>query len=156
MADPLTTGCEIYNSADGKLIENRELKTIIDSLQDLTGDMVFPIKQKRSLTLSKTDKLLKDLCDRCNDVSKQLMEVIRGLMVQGEHKRWNSFRQVLNSVWKEDEIEALSARLEKYRRQIDTTLLVSLREQIHEQGLGSNKHTGREIQYVLGSIEEIK
>jgi hypothetical protein len=69
-------------------------------------------------------------------VSEELLDITKSLKARGPHPRWNSFRQALNSVWKEHGIEALSSRLERYWRQLDTTLLVSIREQVQRNGAG--------------------
>ncbi|KAH6667689.1 hypothetical protein B0J14DRAFT_601221 [Halenospora varia] len=124
-SDLISKGREIYKSADGTLVENLELETITTSLQVLSNELVLPICERGKLT--KTENQLQELCDGCKAVSGQLLDVIRGIKAKGPHMRWNSFRQALNSVWREDEIEALETRLDRYRRQIDTTLLISLR-----------------------------
>lgn len=126
-SDLVSKGREIYKSANGTLVENLELETITTSLQELSSHLVPPsIPGKRSFT----EVQLEELCHGCKDVSRQLLCVIQGLKASGSHMRWKSFRQALNSVWKENKIEALLKRLERYRSQIDTTLLASLREHI--------------------------
>jgi len=129
----VTKSHEIYKSADGALVESLELETITKSLQELSSELLLPVSGRGAST--KTERKLQELCNSCCDVSSQLVEVIQSLKAQSTHKRWNSFRQALSSVWKEDKIQELSTRLERYRRQIDTTLLASLRE--HIQGIGS-------------------
>jgi hypothetical protein len=76
------------------------------------------------------------MCTGCEKVSEELLDVIQDLRSSGPHSRWKSFRQALMSVWKEHEIDTLSQRLERYRRQIDTILLVSMREEfLREQAV---------------------
>lgn len=127
---------EIYKSADGELVEQLELQTIAKSLQDLSADL--PSQLGRQKSLSKTEKQLRDLSGCCNEVSIELIGAIQQLKAGGNHKKWSSFRQALNSIWEEDRINALSKRLERYRSQLDTTLLVSLREQIKAGGQASS------------------
>ncbi len=130
--DLISKSRQIYRSANGELVEHLELETIAKSLQDLSSDIPTELRGMKSLT--RTEKQLRDICTGCKQVSKELIDVIDGLKATGEHKKWNSFRQALNSVWKEDTINALSKRLERYRSQLDTALLVSLREQVQEDG----------------------
>lgn len=145
-SDLVSKGREIYKSADGALIEHMELETIAKSLQDLSADL--PAQAKRGKSLTRTEKQLRGICEGCNEVSGELIEAIQRLKATGNHKRWNSFRQALNSVWKENQIDALSKRLEKYRNQLDTTLLVSLREQVQSDVQDSSKPRERARQEV--------
>jgi hypothetical protein len=129
-SDLIGKGREIYRSVEGATIENVELETITKSFQDLTTR--FPSQLKED-DLSGTDKQLRELCEACNAISVELIQVIQGLKYAGEGVKWKSFRQALKSVWKEDAIDGLSRRLERYRSQLDTTLLISLREELQSQ-----------------------
>jgi hypothetical protein len=55
----------------------------------------------------------------------------------------------LLTVWQEPQIIALEIRLERYRRQLDTVLLISLKESIESISEGTNKHE-RVSSHVLG------
>jgi hypothetical protein len=132
-SDLVSKGCEIYKSSEGVLVENLELETITTTLQELSKSVQRPDRSSpRSQRLTKTERKLHELCHDCSGVSEQLLSVIRKLKAEGPVLRWDSFRQALNSVWKEKEIAALETRLERYRRQLDTTLLISLREHVQE------------------------
>lgn len=148
-SDLVSKGREIYKSADGSLVAHLELETIAKSLQDLSTDLPTRLKRKNSLT--KTEKQLRDLCEGCNEVSIELIEAIHRLKAAGNHKKWNSFRQALNSVWNDDKIDILSKRLENYRSQLDTTLLVSLREQIQADGKSLLQPWGKSSQKEMGA-----
>jgi len=137
-SDLVSKGREIYKSADGQLLESQELDTVAKSLQDLCTNLPAQLRKK---SLSKTESQLRSLCEDCNKAAAQLIDAIRGLKVTGSNKKWASFRQALNSVWKEDEIDALSKRLERYRSQLDTTLLISLREEINASNYYSHSTT---------------
>jgi hypothetical protein len=123
-SDLVAKGRDIYQSTDGTLVEHLELEAITKSLEDLSLEVALP--NIGSLRLTKVERQLQQLCEGCRKAANELLDVIQKLKAQGPHKRWVSFRQALNSIWREDEIQALSIRLERYRRQIDTTLLLSL------------------------------
>lgn len=153
-SDLISKGNEIYKSADGVLIENLELESITTTLQKLASDLVVPDRHSRRPT--KTETQLQELCNGCKDVSGQLLNVIQGLKAKELRAKWSSFRQALNSVLKDNEIRVLEVRLERYRRQIDTTLLVALREHAHELSRNNNtmisqaeKHQAEVIDYFL-------
>ncbi|KAF8847365.1 hypothetical protein BDZ45DRAFT_637097, partial [Acephala macrosclerotiorum] len=128
-SDLVSKSRKIYKSADRGLVENLELETIARSLRDLRNDLSLPSADENT-PLSKTDHQILEICESCAEVSRELFDVIQGLKVQGDHKRWSSFREALNSVWKEEAIEKLAKRLERYRSQLDTTLLMSIREHV--------------------------
>ncbi|KAF2184494.1 hypothetical protein K469DRAFT_688947 [Zopfia rhizophila CBS 207.26] len=105
---------EVYNSAEGALVEQMELETVTQSLKGLIHDMQ---KRKFSILLSPGGM----------NVSNELLSTLESLKVQGNRKKWNSFRQALNSVWNERKFEELENPVNRYRSQINTTLLLSLR-----------------------------
>jgi hypothetical protein len=106
--------------------------------------------------LGKADKQLWELCSGCEKISAQLLGVLQDLRLPGSHVRWKSFRQALMSVWKENEIDTMSKRLERYRRQIDTVLLVSMREQILKEQVDKVKEQVDKDKFVEGRINEQK
>lgn len=126
-------GREISKSADGALIENLELEAITRNLYDLSrGLMVPPLTKTSRLTgkpkPSKPERELQQLCEGSRDVAATLLNALQSLKVTGsKHQKWVSFRQALNSVFSQEKIGQLSARLERYHRQINTALLASLR-----------------------------
>jgi hypothetical protein len=130
-SDIISKSREIYKSQNGKLVEYMELEAITTSLRGLSRDIVSPFQQ--GTFSSKDEEDLRKLCGGCNDISRQLIVAIEALQTQGRNKAWNSFRQALKTLWKEDEIEALSRRLDRYRAQIDTILLVSLTAILREK-----------------------
>jgi hypothetical protein len=145
-------GRDIYQSTDGTLVEHLELEAITKSLEDLSLEVALPDTVSPNLT--KVERQLQQLCDGCRKATKELLDVIQKLKAQGPHKRWASFRQALNSIWKEDEIQGLSVRLERYRRQIDTTLLLSLRETLQSTRTVPGQPYKPASQQVLGSVGE--
>jgi hypothetical protein len=130
-ADLISKGHEIYKSADGTLVEHLELLAITEHFQELTAELSDGRRKLRPRFKrrpdAKAEKQLEDLCEGCKEATRPLIDVLERLKADGKHKRWNSFRQALNSVWSQEDIQALSRRLETFRRQIDTTLLVIIR-----------------------------
>ncbi|KAF2470006.1 uncharacterized protein BDR25DRAFT_35993 [Lindgomyces ingoldianus] len=117
---------EIYKSTNGALVEHLELEAITTHLDRLVTAMAMRTGPPAE---TESEKQLQDLCRQCRDRAEELLRAVTKLKVNGKSKKWRSFRQALNSVWSSDRINFLSARLEAFRRQVDTTLLVVLREQ---------------------------
>jgi hypothetical protein len=153
-SDLVAKGRDIYQSTDGALVENLELEAITKSLRELSIEVVPPVS--RGFPLTKVEGQLQQLCEGCQNVADELLKVIQKLKTQGPHKGWTSFRQALNSVWREDEIQALSIRLERYRRQIDTTLLLSLRERLQSMPTEPGQVRRWNNQRPLGAVDESK
>ena len=130
-ADLISKGHEIYKSADGTLVEHLELQAITEHFQELNMQLsngrpkLWP--RFKGAPDAKTEKRLQELCASCMEVTGPLVDVLERLKADGKHKGWNSFRQALNSIWSQEDIQSLSRRLEAFRRQIDTTLLVIIR-----------------------------
>jgi hypothetical protein len=135
--DLLKKGRQISSSVDGQLLDHKALRIITTSLQELTNNLIVTASlqehTKNSTSsssgskLTSTERQLQQICTGCSEASTSLLEALQTLHMQEKRGVWRSFRQALNCIWSEDKINALSARLEQYRRQIDTTLLVSLR-----------------------------
>jgi hypothetical protein len=69
------------------------------------------------------------LCKDCNRAASDLLTALEKLKIEAgtKNRSWKSFRAALKSIWSKEEIEALAQRLESYRRQLDTRILVSIR-----------------------------
>ncbi len=87
----------------------------------------------------KIEKQMQDLCHGCKTLSSQLLDAVKTLKIGGSPTRWKGFHNALLTVWQEPKIAALEVRLERYRRQLDTVLLISLRESIESISEGTNK-----------------
>jgi len=148
-SDLISKGNEIYKSVDGALSENLELETIAASLQELSSELPFTFFNNPKRQLSKTEKQMQDLCQGCRILSTQLLDAVKSLKISGSSTRWKGFRQALLIVWQEPKIIALETRLERYRQQLDTVLLISLKESIESISEGTNKHE-RVSSHVLG------
>lgn len=156
---------EIANSAQGGTVENLELEAITANLQTLSSQIITPRPHhdeggRESASVRQATTQLRELCEGCSEISQELLEVIRQIGGRKRSKNWSSFRQALLSVWKEKKIEALSKRLERYRRQIDTALLVSLRAYM-EQRHSTYDSLIAEIQKgtfssILGDIKQVQ
>jgi hypothetical protein len=148
-SDLISKGNEIYKSVDGALSDNVELATIAASLQELSSELPLTFFNNPKRQLSKTEKQMQDLCQGCRKLSTQLLDAVKPLKISGSSTRWKSFRQALLTVWQEPQIIALEIRLERYRRQLETVLLISLKESIESISEGINKHE-RVSSHVLG------
>ena len=120
----ISKGKEISRNADGALVENLELEAVTDSLLEMSANLISLPSAEPSVSEC---ELLK-LCEGSRELAGELLATLQKLKASDSRPRaWKSFRQALNSVLSAEKIEQLSARLERYQRQIHTALLVSLR-----------------------------
>jgi hypothetical protein len=122
-SDLISKGNEILHSVDGALVENLELEAITYSLREMGDNLTFP-----SAKPSASERELRKLCDGAKALANELLEVLKALKVSnGEYRSWKTFRQALKSVVGDARVEQLSARLERFQKQMHTALLMSLR-----------------------------
>lgn len=130
---------EIYGSADGMSAEHISIGDISKSLSEL----IVPLRARRDTRLenernvsnrnrpqekgSVAEKELNRICEDCDKVAQQLQQELEKLRLRGGHRKWGSFKQALSNMWNQSQISALEKKLERIRKQVDTTLLVSLR-----------------------------
>jgi hypothetical protein len=136
---------------DGLTIKNAEIKLIAQTIRNLCQglqDVCEPAHDKPKTKYSdktktegsdktnteEVDKAIKieadlyDLCTQCLSVADILLGALKDL----EHESvaigwsWRSFRVAILSMMSEQKVEDILARLERYRRAIDTTLLALL------------------------------
>ena len=60
-------------------------------------------------------------------MSNELIEALQKLGSGEKSGSFASVRQAFRNVWSENDVVALERRVERYRRQIDTILLVTIR-----------------------------
>ena len=122
---------EVYSSADGALQRNSALEEVAQNLVEMNSELM---RSQRSMSngfmsLSSAERQLKNLCEECDVVSRELLVKLDTLKVRSRsrYKRWDSFRQAMKSMWNEGELRALEKRLEGIRTRLDTNLLICLR-----------------------------
>lgn len=131
-SDLFSKSREYHKTANGALIKQLELGAIAQKLQNLSQNLVTPAPSTLP-PATNTEQQLDELCGGCREISKELISIIASLKSGRPQTRWDSFRQALKGVCKEKQIKTLEARLDRFRRQMDTTLLISLRESIHDR-----------------------
>lgn len=112
---------------DGALPEHRDTWTVTLDLKRINSKLSSFLDQgKDEGNLSEEDQDLLVLCQSSNGIADELLKQLEKLQLSGDGKRWKSVRQALKSVWLKTELDQTSARLQAYRTQLNTRLLVSL------------------------------
>ncbi|KAF1985983.1 hypothetical protein K402DRAFT_454666 [Aulographum hederae CBS 113979] len=118
----------LYKS--GQLVDWRDLQATANELA-----LLFKTLKRSTTTISSVpqfkpeEQALYRLAEECADVAHELNEVTEGLKVDTEKSRrvWRSIRHALQSVYKDEKLEQLNKRLNGFRDQLNTHILVSLK-----------------------------
>jgi len=95
-------------------------------LQALSEEIANAIPQP----VHRDDQHLQDICGGCIEVSKTLSVVLKDVKVSmgnNNSKKWQSYRKGLKSVWKKGEIDEIVTRLDRFRTELNSHVLVALR-----------------------------
>lgn len=103
---------EISRSVSGTTHENKELSDITTYLQRLCDQLLAP-----QPGLPPENTTLRNLAHDCKAAGEELLVALRSLESNGKRKKrkWDNVRVALATIWKKDEIDAMSRRLESYK-----------------------------------------
>lgn len=126
----ISTGCEIYSSANGASERNIELERVYETLGAFMSSLET---QGTTRTISETQagifipaqttenlshiRALNDLAKECAQLCHELLETIQKLKVQGGRWRpFKSFKAALEASWDSKKVANLEARLDRFQR----------------------------------------
>jgi hypothetical protein len=145
---------EFYKSASGALVQHEDLRVVAESLRAQLGGLS---RKRQEVQVSEDIDNWKQLYEvddfgnlvrkpaqwdgiqddpalqleklsyEMDEAASKLLNVVDELRLIPGHRTWSSIRQAVKSILKQHEIQELEERLDRYRKQVDTTLLISLR-----------------------------
>ena len=120
---------EIYTSADGALIDQRQSEDACKRLKELTECLKKSLRVDQNGRLSPEDTAIHTICNDCVEISNEMLMMFEKLRVHDgvRHRRWESFRKALISVWSKKKVNEMASRLQRYKQELGTHILVSLR-----------------------------
>ncbi|KAN0106730.1 hypothetical protein V8E51_009606 [Hyaloscypha variabilis] len=77
---------------------------------------------------TRAERAVKELAEDCKDDSDALLKLLEKLKVQGRTTVWKSVKAKFKSLMSADEMDTLKKRLQEYRSEITTNLVLILRE----------------------------
>jgi hypothetical protein len=113
---------KIYSSPSQTSDESQFLHGIAQHIVDLSNKFIIPTTSGTGFI----DKKLRDIATECENVSSQLLDVIRDLEAKN-NTLWSSFLVALKEVWHREEIGALMKKLSKLQVLLNTHLLFLLK-----------------------------
>lgn len=142
--DVVSEGNKIYQDAEGALTHNKATEEVAKDLSDLTEALRSKQDEWQTAhgqtSLDPDEMRIRNICDRCIEVSFELQIQLNKLKAkEGRGKRLRSYKQALVSVWHKDGIEEIARRLERYQGELDTRVLVSIRQKLQEAEVKSSE-----------------
>ncbi len=128
--DVLSRSHELYESVNGATVEYGDIEKVTSSLDRLMKNIELNsiAKSSPNTQADEVELELKELCLGVKRSVDPLLDTLRVLKLKKyKSKTYESVRVAIKTMIKEPEIDKLEHRLDRYRKQLDTTLLVSLR-----------------------------
>ncbi|KAI0897850.1 hypothetical protein F4806DRAFT_494580 [Annulohypoxylon nitens] len=156
-SDIISKTRQLHHSAQHSLVQNCELASIAHALKLHNHGIRTSLHTKENPSRAEEDlyKLSEGVFDLCN----QLITTVEGLKTRDPATRWDSFLQAPRSVWKEKDIVDLTQRLDRYRAQIDSSLLAFMKEQLEaltRDTRNRNERIEQNFTRILASLDEQK
>lgn len=135
--DIVSEGNKIYHDTGGVLDHNKTTEEVASDLSELTQALKTKQEEWRvahgRTALDPDETRLRNLCDRCVEVAFELQIQLNKLKAkEGRGKRLRSYKQALISVWRKDAIEEIAARLKRYQQELDTRVLLGIRQSLQQ------------------------
>jgi ankyrin repeat protein len=142
--DIVSEGNKIYKDASGVLTQNKAIEEVSSDLANLTENLKTKQEEWRVAhgrsSLDAEEILLRNLCDRCVEVAFELQIQLNKLKAkEGRTKRLRSYKQALIAIWRKDEVEELEKRLKRYQKELDTRVLIGIRQNLLDANVKSSE-----------------
>ena len=123
----LSTGIELYKSADGALADDMTVEQVTKDLIALDKSLNESIRATAASSCLTDETALKGLGEKCKEVSAELLGRLESLKISEKHKAWSTARQTLRGMWGKAKMDAMVQTLDMIKQQLNLRLLVSLR-----------------------------
>lgn len=122
----LTKCKEIYN--EGSLSEHKHLEELAKTLVDVRAKLHLPSANQNAGGIQEPyEQSLLNLATECSKTADQLIDKFHLLKIQGPHKKRQAVMKTVRLLWEKGEIQEIQKRLDFYRSDLDTQILISLR-----------------------------
>jgi len=134
----ISAGAHLYNY--NELVANAQAAKSANFIQDQATNALRDLQDYRfklqqgmgpattSKPLARDEKILQALCHKCTEDADTLIKLLNKLKVPetSKHRGWKSLAQAFSSIWSKKDVERLMEKLQEYRTQINSQVLVSL------------------------------
>lgn len=100
----------LYKASDKRVEESVELEIISKTLKRLSNELIaIP---SSTMSQSQDEAHLLPLVKRCQAIADELLVALDELQVNGGQGKWQCFRSALKRIWKSNEIDDMSRKLD--------------------------------------------
>lgn len=110
--------------------DSSEPDLALDNSMNFVHVRFQPDGSKSQPKLSKDERALLTLADRCHELSEELLVIIASVKSQsdGRCRTWKALLQAIRMLWKEKEIENISERLDALRSELLLHLVYTMKD----------------------------
>jgi N-terminal domain on NACHT_NTPase and P-loop NTPases len=116
----ISKSAQLYQSSNGTLSEAADTETA-------TNLLVLLNSRLEVAAIETGDRTLEGLCASCKTAADELLAALDKVKVKEKQRRWESIRKALRTVWSREKIQELERRLQKFREQLNSHVIVDLR-----------------------------
>ena len=121
----ISKGTQIYKSENGVLADDEERSGISSRLSNLNKGLSDSIiNSQLDKKSSPAELALIEVTLACRVQADEFTSAIEKLKITGKHRKWNSFRQALKSIWSKEELKRKFDHLNCLQHQVLVHLLV--------------------------------
>ncbi|KAH4843293.1 hypothetical protein HBI25_223290 [Parastagonospora nodorum] len=123
---------EVYQSADGSIEEITLIEDATANLDDLMKDLMSKTEieafTRGAFDRKTPDQQLIQLAEDSNTLANELNQTLKACRVKKDGSQRGALSQGLRSVLEQKSLTTLKQKLDELRKQIDTTLLITIRQ----------------------------
>lgn len=121
----LGQGWALYK--DGETASHQDVTLVTRDLQTIAQKLAVNHSLAHGGAASWGDEQSLDkLCKRCEELSEELLSIVKSLSVSGPGQKWQSFRQAMRTAGKKSKLETLEKSLNDLRDQMNSHMLLIL------------------------------
>ncbi|OCL05553.1 TPR-like protein [Glonium stellatum] len=118
----ISKSTELFNSSNGALTEHTDIEAAANRLSLLNSKLIDGATKTG-------DEKLRDICESCESTASELLAALDRVKVKSKHRKWDSIRKALRTVWSKEDIAKLDQRLARVREELNMHVTADLRDQ---------------------------
>ncbi|KAL8835402.1 MAG: hypothetical protein Q9170_003330 [Blastenia crenularia] len=122
---------EIYKSPSGALEQDLETEAvtnrILESIEELDDGREKASYGKKT----SSERRLVEIAEACTEIAKDIVQRLEKLKLRESNSVWASISKALKAVWSREELNTLTKRLKAYISELETTILISIKQSIN-------------------------
>ena len=124
----LTKAADYRNAETGILTEQKDLRDVLQSLDNLNTDLQATLPQQTtSKQCAVAEARLLEANDLCLRLSKDFINFLNRLKLKDKHAAFDSFRMSLKTLWQRDKMETMGKSLSQARDNLNVAFLVYMK-----------------------------